>query len=58
MGLRTILLLGAVILFVVAIFVDTNAVKWLAAGLALFAGAFLLGDLAGAGLGGRLRRRL
>jgi hypothetical protein len=53
LGLRSILLLVAVILFVVAIFADKNAVKWLAAGLAVFAGAFLLGDM-----GGRLRRRM
>lgn len=53
LGLRSILLLVAVILFVVAIFADKNAVKWLAAGLAVFAGAFLLGEM-----GGRLRRRM
>jgi hypothetical protein len=53
-GLRTIVLLAAVIVFVLAIFVDKNQVKWLAAGLALFAGAFLLGEL----VGGGLRRRL
>jgi len=57
LGLRSILLLVAVVLFVVAIFADKNAVKWMAAGLALFAGAFLLGQVEG-GLGGRLRRRL
>jgi hypothetical protein len=54
MGLRTILLLAAVVVFIVAIFADRNQVKWLSAGLALFAGAFLLGELAGGGL----RRRL
>jgi hypothetical protein len=53
LGLRSILLLVAVILFVVAIFADRNAAKWLAAGLAVFAGAFLLGEM-----GGRLRRRM
>ena len=53
LGLRSILLLVAVILFVVAIFADKNAFKWLAAGLAVFAGAFLLGEM-----GGRLRRRM
>jgi len=58
MGLRSIVLLGAVVLFVIAIFVDKNQFKWMAAGLAAFAGAFLLGDLAGGGMGGRLRRRL
>jgi hypothetical protein len=55
-GLRAILLLAAVLLFVVAIFADTAKSNWISAGLACFAGAFLLGDLAGAG--GRLRRRL
>ena len=53
-----ILLLAAVIVFVVAIFVDRNQVKWLSAGLALFAGAFLLSELAGGGFGKGLRRRL
>ena len=47
------LLLVAVILFVVAIFADKNAAKWMAAGLAVFAGAFLVSDL-----GPGLRRRL
>jgi ABC-type transport system involved in cytochrome c biogenesis permease component len=58
MGVRMILLLGAVIVFVVAIFVDKDQVKWLCAGLALFAGAFLLSELAGGGFGKGLRRRL
>ena len=58
MGLRTILLLAAVIVFIVAIFIDRNQVKWLSAGLALFAGAFLLGELGGGGFGAGLRRRL
>jgi hypothetical protein len=58
MGVRTILLLAAVIVFVVAIFVDRNQFKWLCAGLALFAGAFLVSELAGGGLGKGLRRRL
>ena len=57
-GLRTIVLLGAVVLFIIAIFVDKDQLKWMAAGLAAFAGAFLLGDLAGGGWGGRMRRRL
>jgi hypothetical protein len=55
LGLRTILLLAAVLLFIVAIFVDRDQVKWVAAGLAVFAGAFLLGDLGGGGFGKRLR---
>jgi hypothetical protein len=56
-GLRSILLIAAVVLFVVAIFVDASRLNWLAAGLAVFAGAFLVGEL-GPGFGGRLRRRL
>jgi hypothetical protein len=56
LGLRSILLVAAVVAFVVAIFVDRNALKWLAAGLALFAGSFLVSDARlGRGLG---RRRL
>jgi hypothetical protein len=58
LGVRTILLLAAVVVFVVAIFADKDQFKWLAAGLALFAGAFLLGEVVGGGLGGRMRRRL
>jgi hypothetical protein len=53
LGLRSILLLVAVILFVVAIFVDKDQLKWMAAGLAVFAGAFLLGEMKG-----RLRGRM
>lgn len=56
LGLRTILLLAAVVVFVVTIFIDKDQVKWLAAGLALFAAAFLIPELGG-GLGGSLRRR-
>jgi hypothetical protein len=47
LGLRSILLLVAIILFVVAMLVDRNALKWLAGGLAFFAGAFLLGEMGG-----------
>lgn len=54
LGLRSILLLVAVILFVVAILAaNRNQGDWTAAGLAVFAGAFLLGEM-----GGRLRRRM
>ncbi len=58
MGLRTLLLLAAVVLFVVSIFVNKNQFNWLAAGLAVFAGSFLVADLSGGGFGKRLRRRL
>ena len=43
-GLRTILLLVAVILFVIAVFSDTNYSDLLAWGLAAFAASFLVGD--------------
>ena len=41
LGLRTILLLAAVVLFVIAVFSDSNYGDLLALGLAAFAGAFL-----------------
>jgi hypothetical protein len=41
MGLRTILLLVAVVLFVLAWLVDDNFTDFLTLGLAAFAGAFL-----------------
>jgi hypothetical protein len=41
LGVRTILLLAAVILFVIALFSDENYSDLLALGLAAFAGAFL-----------------
>jgi hypothetical protein len=40
-GVRTILLLAAVVLFVIALFSDENYSDLLALGLAAFAGAFL-----------------
>jgi hypothetical protein len=52
---RSLLLLAAVVVFLVAIFIDENAFKWLAAGLALFAAAFFVGDGGGFRLGGRRR---
>lgn len=55
LGLRAIMLLAAVVVFVVAIFVDGDPLKWIAAGLALFAAAFFVSE---GGLGRRLRRRL
>ena len=54
LGLRSILLLAAVVVLIVAIFVDKNALKWIAAGLALFAAAFLVSET---GLGRSLGRR-
>ncbi len=41
MGLRTILLLVAVVLFVLAVFSDTRWTDFVALGLAAFAGAFV-----------------
>ena len=55
LGLRSILLLAAVVLFLVAIFVDKDQIKWLSAGLAAFAASFFVGDLSGGRFG---RRRL
>ncbi len=52
--LRSILLLAAVVVFIVAIFVNRNPLKWIAAGLALFAAAFLVSET---GIGRRLGRR-
>jgi hypothetical protein len=40
-GVRTILLLAAVVLFVIALFSNENYADLLALGLAAFAGAFL-----------------
>ncbi len=41
LGFRTILLIAAVVLFVVAVFSDENWADLVALGLAAFAGAFL-----------------
>ena len=56
-GLRSLLLLIAVVVFVVAIFIDKDQLTWIAAGLAFLAGSSLLGDLT-PGLGGRFKRRM
>jgi hypothetical protein len=53
-GLRSILLLVAVVLFIVSMLVEENSADLLALGLAAFAGALLVSDL-GIGRGrGRL----
>lgn len=44
-GLRGLLLILAVVLFVLAVFLDENALDLIAIGLALLSGAFLVGDL-------------
>ena len=44
-GLRALLLVVAVVLFVLAVLLDENAGDLLAIGLALMAGAMLVGDL-------------
>jgi len=54
LDLRTILLLAAVVLFVIAIFSTSHWDDFVAAGLAAFAAAFLVG---GVDLGGVGRRR-
>jgi hypothetical protein len=42
LSLKALLLAGAVLFFILAIFVTTNSFKLSMVGLALFAGAFLL----------------
>ena len=54
-GLRAILLIVAIVLFVVAIFTEGNQGDLLAIGLAAFAAAFLVEDL---NIGPRGRRRV
>ena len=45
-GLRSLLLIAAVVLFVIAIFVnDVHVLDWIAAGLACTAGALLVGEM-------------
>ena len=44
-GLRTLLLLVATLLFLVAVFSDTNQGDWLSWGLAVFAFSYVIGDL-------------
>lgn len=53
LGLRALLLIAAVILFVVAAISDSNYSDLLAFGLACLAGAFLLGESGFARLGKR-----
>lgn len=56
LGLRSLLLLVAIILFVVAVFSDTNWNDLMAWGLAAFAASFLVGDTnLGSVAGGRRR---
>lgn len=45
LGLRTILLIIAVVLFLLVFILDENEFDLLAAGLACFAGSFLVDDL-------------
>jgi hypothetical protein len=54
LGLRSILLIVAIVLFVVAMLTEGNSFDLLALGLTVFAGALLVGDL---GLEGRFGRR-
>jgi hypothetical protein len=53
LGLRAILLVLAVILFLVAALMDENRFEFLAFGLAVFAASFVVDDL----VGGRFGRR-
>ena len=52
LSLRAILLMGAVLLFVLALVTEEQSSDFLTVGLALFAGAFLVEDL---GVGRRWR---
>ena len=46
LGLRQLLLLASTIVFIVAIFInDNNWTNWISIGLALLAGAFLVGEM-------------
>ena len=49
-GVRSILILAAVVLFVLAIFIDDNYSDLLALGLAAFAASFVADDFVGGGL--------
>ncbi len=56
-GVRSILILAAVVLFVIAIFVDENYPDLVALGLAAFAASFVADDfVGGAGVGRRVDR--
>jgi hypothetical protein len=58
LGLRALLLLGAVVLFVIAIFSDIHQGDFIAAGLACVAGALAVTDMGWdrpIGTGGRTR---
>jgi hypothetical protein len=56
-GLRSILILAAVILFIIAIFVDENWTDLVALGLAAFAASFVADDFVGGGGFGRVGDR-
>ena len=45
LGVRMILLIAAVVCFIIAIFTDLHQGDWIAIGLALFAGSYLVADL-------------
>jgi hypothetical protein len=49
-GLRSILILAAVVLFVLALFIDDNYGDLVALGLAAFAASFVADELIGGGL--------
>jgi hypothetical protein len=55
LGLRPILLLVAIILFIVAALSTTNELDYIAFGLACTAGALLVGEVGLGGLGKRRR---
>jgi hypothetical protein len=45
LGLRTLLVIVAVVCFIIAIFSDFHATDWIAIGLACWAGSILVADL-------------
>jgi hypothetical protein len=55
-GVRSILILAAVVLFVIAIFVDENYPDLVALGLAAFAASFVADEFVGGSVGRRVDR--
>ena len=44
-GLRALLVVAAVVCFIIAIFSDVHQGDWISAGLALYAGSVLVGEM-------------
>ncbi|HVM34475.1 MAG TPA: hypothetical protein VM784_03955 [Actinomycetota bacterium] len=54
LGLRSILLGAAIVMFLLALLLEDNTLDLMLVGLMLFAGAFLAEDVATTGRGGRV----